>query len=295
MRAAAFTAPGVVEVIDLPAPSPGPGEVLIRVRAAGVQPIDRMVGDGYAPPGVPDVWPRVTGNEVAGIVEGGTGFAEGDEVIAFTRMKSHAEYAVIPAEQVLAKPKGMPWEVAGGFPAAIMTPHIALEELAVGEGTVLLIHAAAGGVGATGVQLARVRGATVIGTASEGNHAYLRSLGAIPVAYGPGLVERVRAVAPRGVDAVIDGAGGQAFLDSLELVEEPSRIVTLVEHVKGPEMGARVTPFKRSVSRLAEAAELYEQGRLDLEVRGAFPLTEAARAFALVASGHGRGKVVLLP
>ncbi|GAB3675027.1 NADP-dependent oxidoreductase [Actinocorallia lasiicapitis] len=298
MRAAAFTSPNVLELLDLPVPDPAPGEVRIRVRAAGVQPFDLAVGQGWLPPGVPDTWPRIPGNEVAGIVDalgdGVTGFAVGAEVLAFTRLNSYAEYTVIPADQIVPKPPKMPWDVAGAFPAAIMTPHIALEELNVGPGTRLLIHAAAGGVGATGVQLAIAKGATVIGTASPANHGYLRSVGALPVAYGPGLVERVLAISPTGVDAVIDGAGGQALLDSLRLVPTPSQIITLVEHEKAESLGVRVTPFKRSAARLAEAVALYESGHLDLPIRGTFPLAGAAAAQALVATGHGLGKTVIL-
>ncbi|GAA3214509.1 hypothetical protein GCM10010468_35350 [Actinocorallia longicatena] len=190
MRAAAFTSPGVVEIIELPVPEPGAGEVRIRVRTAGVQPVDLAVGGGYTMPGVPDVWPRVVGNEVAGTIDatgpGVTGFEPGDEVLAFSRLNCYQEYTLVPADQVMPKPKTMPWEIAGVFPAAIMTPHIALTELGVGPGMTVLIHAAAGGVGPAGVQLARAWGATVIGTASEANHDYLRSLGALPVAYGQG-------------------------------------------------------------------------------------------------------------
>ncbi|MGH3241533.1 MAG: NADP-dependent oxidoreductase, partial [Spirillospora sp.] len=200
MRVAGFTEPGgpeVLTILDVPEPEAGPGEVRVRVRTAGVQPFDLAVREGWSPPGTPEGFPRVPGNEFAGVVDqvgaGVTGVAPGDEVIGYCRLDAYAEYVVVPEEALTAKPASMPWDVAGGFPAAVMTPHIALEEMAVGAGDTLLVHAAAGAVGTVAVQLARIAGATVIGTASEGNHEYLRSLGVVPVAYGDGLEERIRA------------------------------------------------------------------------------------------------------
>ncbi|GAA0594107.1 NADP-dependent oxidoreductase [Actinomadura livida] len=302
MRVAGFDEPGgpeVLRVLDVPTPEPGPGEVRVRVRAAGVQPFDLAVREGWSPPGTPEGFPRVPGNEFAGTVDAageGVGTVRpGDEVLGFCRLNGYAEYVVVPAEAVAAKPPNMPWEVAGGFPAAVMTPHIALEEMAVGEGDTLLVHAAAGAVGTVAVQLARVAGATVIGTASPGNHEYLRSLGATPVVYGDGLEERVRALAPDGADAALDGAGGEALTASLDLVKDRGRIVTLVEHGRAAELGVRTTPpEKRSASRIAEAARLYGEGRLRIHVRAVFPLERAADAHREVATGHGRGKAVLL-
>ncbi|MEU8799312.1 NADP-dependent oxidoreductase [Spirillospora sp. NPDC048819] len=302
MRVAGFTEPGgpdVLRILDVPAPEAGTGEVRVRVVAAGVQPYDLAIREGWSPPGTPEGFPRVPGNEFAGVVDqvgaGVTDVEPGDEVMAFGRLNGYAEYVVVPAEALAAKPAGMPWDVAGGLPAAVMTPHIALEEMAVGPGDTLLVHAAAGAVGTVAVQLARIAGATVIGTAREANHDYLRSLGAIPVAYGDGLEERVRALAPDGVDAALDGAGGDALDVSLNLVKDRDRITTLVDHGRAAELGVRTTPpEKRSASRVAEAARYYEEGRLRIHVRGVFPLERAADAHREVATGHGRGKVVLL-
>ncbi|GIJ26787.1 hypothetical protein Vqi01_19490 [Micromonospora qiuiae] len=201
----------------------------MRVRAAGVQPFDCAVRAGWTPPGTPPGFPRIPGNEFAGVVdqigEGVTGIAVGTEVLGFDLLNAYAEHVVVPAGHVTAKPAGMPWEVAGGFSAAAQTAHIALRELNVGKGDTVLIHGAAGAVGTVAVQLAVQWGATVIGTAREVNHDYLRSLGAIPVAYGDGLLERVRAVAPDGVDAALDGAGGEALAVSLALVADAHRVV----------------------------------------------------------------------
>ncbi|MCG5215584.1 NADP-dependent oxidoreductase [Streptosporangium sp. KLBMP 9127] len=301
MKAVAFSTPGgpdVLELMELPTPYAGPGEVRVRVRAAGVQPYDLAIREGWTPPEIATGFPRIPGNEFAGVVdqvgEGVTGVSLGANVLGFTQLTAYAEYAVVPADQITAKPASMPWEVAGGFPASVMTPHIALEEMGVGAGDTVLIHAAAGGVGSVAVQLARAWGATVVGTASEANHDYLRSIGALPVTYGEGLVERVRAVAPDGVDAALDGAGGDALTASLELVKDPHRIITLVEHERAADLGVRTTPRKRSAARLAEVARLYEEGRLRVHVRATFPLSRAADAHRLVATGHGRGKTVLI-
>ncbi|TDD35052.1 NADP-dependent oxidoreductase [Actinomadura sp. KC06] len=300
MRVAGFSEPGgpdVLTILGVPTPEAGPREVRVRVRTAGVQPFDLAVREGWSPPGTPEGFPRVPGNEFAGVVDqvgdGVTVVGPGDEVIGNCRLNAYAEYVVVPAEVLAAKPASMPWDVAGGFPAAVMTPHIALEEMAVGQGDTLLVHAAAGAVGSVAVQLGRIAGATVIGTAGERNHEYLRSIGAIPVAYGDGLEERVRAAAPDGVDAALDGAGGDALAVSLALVKDKDRIITLVEHGRAAELGVRITPDKRSASRIAEAARFYDEGRLKIHVRGVFPLERAADAHREVATGHGRGKVVL--
>ncbi|TDD91099.1 NADP-dependent oxidoreductase [Actinomadura darangshiensis] len=300
MRVAGFEEPGgpdVLQILDVPAPEAGPGQVRVRVRTAGVQPFDLAVREGWSPPGTPEGFPRVPGNEFAGVVDqvgdGAAGVQAGDEVLGNCRLNAYAEYVVVPAEALAAKPASMPWDVAGGFPAAVMTPHIALEEMGVGPGGTLLVHAAAGAVGTVAVQLARIAGATVIGTASERNHDYLRSIGAIPVAYGDGLEERVRALAPDGADAALDGAGGHALDVSLNLVKDRDRIITLVDHGRAAGLGVRTTPDKRSASRVAEAARFYDEGRLRVHVRGVFPLGRAADAHREVATGHGRGKVVL--
>ncbi|MEV0424806.1 NADP-dependent oxidoreductase [Streptosporangium canum] len=299
MKAAAFSefgGPEVLRAMEIETPEAAEGQVRVRVRTAGVQPFDVAVRQGWMPAGVSGDLPRIPGNEFAGVVdqvgEGVRGVSVGDEVLGFNLLNSYAEYIVVPAENVTAKPANMPWEVAGGFTAGTQTAHIALRQLGVGEGDTVLVHAAAGSVGTAAVQLARLWGATVIGTAREENHDYLRSLGAIPVAYGEGLLERVRALAPGGVDMVLDGAGGEALDVSLRLVKG-DRIVTLVEHDKAEELGVQVTRGVRLASRLAELTELYSDGALTFHVRRTYPLDQAADAHREVEAGHGRGKVVL--
>lgn len=319
MKAAAFArhgGPEVLELMDLATPVAGPGQVRVRVRFAGVQPIDCAVRAGWAPPGVAPRLPTIPGNEFAGVVDqvgdrvdgaggidsvggidgvdgGGHGVAVGTEVLGFGQLGAYAEYLVVPAGQVTAKPAGMPWEVAGGFSGGAQTAHIALGELGVGKDDTVLVHAAAGAVGTVAVQLAVRAGATVIGTAGAANHDYLRALGAIPVAYGDGLVERVQALAPQGVDAALDGAGGDALTASLALVADRGRILTLVEHGRAGELGIRVTPHLRSAARLAELAELQARGALRVHVRQVVPLANAAEAHRELETRHGRGKVVL--
>src|SRR5690606_11989447 len=159
----------------------------------------------------------------------------------------------------------------------------------------VLIHAAAGGVGTVAVQLARLWGATVIGTASERNHAYLRSLGAIPVAYGPGLVERVREVAPQGVSAALDAIGGDALHASLELVKDPERIGTLVDFELADRLGVRKLRTDRRAGRLQELVDLVARGALRITISGEHPLAGAADARRAVERRHGRGKIVIVP
>ncbi|WP_433365343.1 NADP-dependent oxidoreductase [Streptosporangium sp. CA-115845] len=282
---------------ELPTPEAGEGQVRVRVRAAGVQPLDLAIREGWTPPGLDGELPRVPGNEFSGVVDqvgaGVAGVSAGAEVLGFTVLNAYAEYVVVPAENVTPKPANMPWEVAGGFTAGTQTAHIALRQLGVGEGDTLLVHAAAGAVGTAAVQLGRLWGATVIGTAREENHDYLRELGAIPVAYGAGLLERIRDLAPGGVDMVLDGAGGEAFDISLELVKG-ERLLTLVEHGRAAGLGAQRTRGERLASRLAELAALYAEGRFVFPVRRTYPLERAADAHREVGTRHGRGKVVLV-
>ncbi|OAA20848.1 Zn-dependent oxidoreductase, NADPH:quinone reductase [Frankia sp. EI5c] len=301
MKAAAFYAPGPPEalrLVELRRPEPAPGELRVRVRAAGVQPVDLAIREGRMPPAV-DASPLVPGNEFAGVVDElgpwVTGFAVGDEVLGFRVLGCYAEYVVVPADQVVRRPAGLPWEIAGGLSGAGQTAHTAVEVLRLTAGDTVLIHAAAGAVGTVAVQLARLAGATVIGTASPANHDYLRSLGAVPVSYGSGLVDRVRAVAPGGVDASLDAAGADGLRAAVELVGDRDRIATIVAFELAAQLGVRWLRSQRSAARLAALVDLYVRGRLRVQLRHAYPLERAADAHRDVGTGHGRGKVVLTP
>ncbi|MFJ2579660.1 NADP-dependent oxidoreductase [Kitasatospora aureofaciens] len=302
MKAVTVPEPGgpeVLRVAEVPTPAAGPGEVRVRVYAAGVQPVDLAIREGFRPPGAVIGSPLVLGNEFAGVVDqlgpGSYGWEVGDEVLGFQVLNSQAEFVTVDTSHLVAKPAGMPWEQAGSLSASGQTAHMALGLLKVGKGDTVLVHGASGGVGTVAVQLARAWGATVIGTASERNHAYLRELGTIPVAYGEGLVERVRAVAPQGVDAALDAAGRGALEASVELVADKDRIGTIVDYATAERLGLRQLRAERTAARLAELVELWETGGLRLEVAETFPLERAADAHRMVATGHVRGKVVLTP
>ncbi|MFJ3883263.1 NADP-dependent oxidoreductase [Streptomyces sp. NPDC090077] len=302
MKAAAinsFGGPEVVELLEVETPVAGPGQVRVKVKAAGIQASDCAVRTGWAPPGQTLAFPQKIGNEFAGVVdqvgEGAEGFEVGSEVLGWALLAAHAEYLVVPVDQIVAKPEDMPWEVAGVFSASGQTAHTALEKLKVGPGDTLLVHAAAGGVGTVAVQLARSYGAKVIGTASPRNHDYLRELGAEPVAYGEGLADRVRALAPEGVTAILDGAGGEALDVSVELLENRERIGTLVGFDRIEELGILPLFSQRSTDRLRALADLYEQGGLRIEIARTYPLEQAADAHREVETRHVRGKLVILP
>ncbi|MFD9499814.1 NADP-dependent oxidoreductase [Streptomyces sp. NPDC060035] len=281
----------------------GPGQIRVAVRAAGVNPVDYKIRNGWMEAAFPTPLPATPGSEFAGVVdetgEGVTGFAVGDEVLGRSATGAYAACALADADAVAAKPEGLGWEEAAALPVATATAARVLDELALTEGDTLLVHGAAGAVGSAGVQLAVSRGATVIGTASPANHDYLRVLGAIPVAYGDGLVGRVRAVAPQGVDAVFDAAGKGALADSVELRGGTAdRIVTIADAdaaAYGVAFSAGGGTRPGEGERLAEYAELAAVGGLRIPVAQTFALRDAARAQELSEAGHVRGKLVLLP
>jgi len=290
--------PEVLRVIDVPEPHAGAGEVRVRMRAAGVQPFDCAFRRGALQGFMPARFPQVLGNDFAGVVDevGAdiTVVAAGADVLGFCTLAAHAELVVVPADQVVARPSSMAWEVAGGLSASGQTAFNALRDLGVGRGDTLLVHAAAGGVGTIAVQLAREWGAEVVGTASERNHEYLRSLGAQPVTYGPALAERVRAVAPGGITVALDCIGGDAVPVSIELAGGPERVGTIADHGAVATYGVRRPGGERSAHHLGELVRLYTAGRLHVTIQATFPLAQAAEAHRQVETGHVRGKVVLI-
>ena len=293
-----FGGPEVLRLVEVPEPEPGPGEVRVRVRAAGVNAVDCKIRRGEFSGGRPAAPGSTLGNEFAGVVEltgaDVTGVSAGDEVLGFASAAAYTESLVVPADQLVAKPSGLSWEVAGALSAVGQTAYNSLQELKVAPGETLLVHAAAGGVGTMAVQLARLAGVTVIGTASEGNHAYLRSLGAIPVSYGDGLQQRVRELAPNGVDAALDCIGGAAIEVSVALVADRDRIGTIVDQRLAEKFGIRRLRGTRSAETLGRIAWQVAAGELVVPVWKAFPLAEAASAHREVETGHVRGKVVLV-
>jgi len=309
--ATAFGGPEVLSVADQPAGEPGPGQARIEVRAAGVNPFDAKVYSG-AFGADPAQLPIRLGSEAAGVVTavgpGAVGPAGritvGDEVIAFRAPGAYAAELVVPAEALIPKPAALDWAQAAGLMLTGATAWHALAATDVHEGDTVLIHGAAGGVGVMAVQLAAARGARVVGTASPVRHDFLRELGAIPVAYGAGLAERVRAAAPAGLDAALDLIGTDEAIDvSLALVADRARIATIAAFARGVEAGINVLGNGpgadpgtkiRSEARL-ELARLAEEGRLRVFVTQTFPLAEAAAAHRAIMSGHATGKIALIP
>ncbi|MBO1418164.1 NADP-dependent oxidoreductase [Streptomyces sp. FH025] len=304
-KAIAFTQYGgadVLRTIDIELPAPGPGQVRVAVRAVGVNPIDHKQRSGALAELFPVTFPAVPGFEVSGVVEavgaGVTGFAPGDEVFGALMGGGYAEQALVGADELAHKPATLSWEEAAALPTAAETSERALDVLGVRPGETLLVHGAAGGVGTVLLQFARARGITVIGTASEANHAHLRELGAIPVTYGEGLAERVRAAAPGGVDRVLDAAGQGGVLPlSIELTGSPDRVVTIADFAEAGKYGVRFTGGGEGEvyhqRAYAAALALHEAGTLRLPLHRVLPLAEAAEAQRISEHGHLRGKVVL--
>jgi NADPH:quinone reductase-like Zn-dependent oxidoreductase len=290
-----FGGPEVLEMVDLPDPHPGPGQVRIAVRAAGVNPSDWKKRKGL----LDGQLPQTLGHEAAGVVdELGDGVADvavGDRVFGFcAEGAAQAELAVLSDYAPI--PPSLDFAGAAALPAAIETATRALDQLGVGSGSTLLVNGASGSVGGAAVQLAVVRGARVIGTASPANHEYLRSLGAAPVAYGEGLAERVRALAPDGVDLALDVAGSGVLPELIALAGGPAHVVTVADFAGAREHGVRFSSGDagRAVYALAAIGQLIESGRFSLPVAQTFPLAEIAQAHRVSENGHVRGKLVLL-
>ncbi|MER7974719.1 NADP-dependent oxidoreductase [Streptomyces sp. NPDC096080] len=301
MKAIVFDTFGGTEVLheaEIETPRPGPGQVRVRIHAVGVNPVDGKIRSGVMEAIFPTTLPAVPGGEIAGTVdavgEGVDGLKVGDEVLGWSETGSYAEYAVADATVLARKPAALDWTRAAALPVASDGAERVLDLLDVKAGETLLIHGAAGALGTVAVQLAVARGARVIGTAGPANQEYLTSLGATALVYGDGLPERVRAVAPQGVDAVFDAAGKGALEDSITLRGSTDRIVTTADF-RARELGVVFAegPQRRSASRLAELARQAADGELVITVGTTFPLADAAEAQRSSDGGHGRGKLVL--
>jgi len=300
MRAVYISRPGgpdVLEVRTFASPEPGPGTLRVAVKAAGVQPLDLAIREGFRPQYAPDDLVPIPGNEFAGVVDGVGPDVDrwhvGDEVLGFTFLGCYAEQVVVDAGQVVAKPPSLSWEVAGGFTAGAQTAEMAWEEVQPGAADVVLVHGAAGNVGGYAVQLARMRGARVIGTARPEHHDYLRELGAEPIDYRGDVVAAVKAEAPDGIDVALDCAG-RGSLDLFEaVVHDLDRTRTIYEHEAGPPRGVATLSGARNAERLGRLVELAAAGLLRTLIRSTYALDRAADAHRELATGHGRGKIVL--
>jgi NADPH:quinone reductase-like Zn-dependent oxidoreductase len=292
--------PFVLEVVDREEPHAGPGQVRVRVRAAGLNPVDWKIASipqAAARYGI--TAPTGFGNDYAGEIDevgdGVTEFAVGDRVFGGARGRAVADHVVatVGTDALDRTPDGVPDDVAATLSVAGRTAAAVVASVRAGDGDTVLIGGAAGGVGVFAVQLAVAAGATVIGTASASNHAFLQGLGAIPVTYGDGLVDRVRAVAPDGVDAAIDLQGTDTALAALDLGVAPDRIATIA--AANPPGGAVATGgLDAAPGALADIARRIADGTIVVPIQEEFPIERIADAVAVQRDGHVRGKIVVI-
>jgi NADPH:quinone reductase-like Zn-dependent oxidoreductase len=292
----------VLKVVDVEGPVPGPGQLLVRVKAAGINPGEGKIREGLLHERWPATFPSGQGSDLAGVVEavgdGVEGFQAGDEVIGFTDDRSsQAELAVIDAENATRRPAGVPWEAAGALFVVGATASAAVGAVNLSDGDTVVVSGAAGGVGSLAVQLARRAGATVIGLASEHNHEWLRGHGVVPVTYGDGVAVRIREAAPDGVDAFVDTIGGGYVELALELGVAPDRIDTIADFSAPAKYGVKAegNAAGASAETLARLAALIDEGALEIPIAATYPLDQVREAYAELERNHTRGKIVLVP
>src|SRR6201997_3993260 len=294
----------VLEVCEVDRPVPSAGEVLVEVKAAGINPGEAKIRTGALHDMFPATFPSGQGSDLAGVVaavgSGGQGFEAGDEVLGFSEKRSsHAEFVVVPAEQLTAKPPQVSWEVAGSLFVAGTTAYAAVRSVGLKPGDVVAVAAAAGGVGTIAVQLARRAGATVLGIAGPANDAWLSDHGVIPVNYGDNLAERLRAASPSGrIDAFLDlFGGGYVELAVNGLGVAPARIDTIIDFPAVATFGVQAAGNADAASAavLTELAALVASGELELPIAGVFALDDVQNAYRTLKQQHTRGKLVLRP
>ncbi|ORW95413.1 NADPH:quinone reductase [Mycobacterium sp. IEC1808] len=292
----------VLYVADVDMPSPGPDEVVVEVRAAGINPGEAAIRSGAMHDMFPATFPSGEGSDLAGVVTavgpGVTAFSVGDEVLGFSfRRSSHATHTAVPVDQLIRKPPELSWEVAGSLYVAGVTAYAAVRAVDPKPGETVAVSAAAGGVGSLVVQLLVLRKAVVLGIAGPGNADWLRAHGVTPIEYGDGLADRLRAAAPGGIDAFIDLFGPDYVQLAVDLGVAPDRIETIISFQKAGEVGAKTegSVDASTPEVLAEMANLIATGTIDFEVAGSYPLDRVADAFEELEKRHTRGKIVLLP
>jgi len=303
----------VLEVRDVPRPVPGAGEVLVEVRAAGINPSEAVIRSGALHDRWPATFPSGQGSDLAGVVaelgSGVSGFAVGDDVIGFSNLRiedavrnarsSHAEYVTVPANQLTPRPAAVPWEVAGSLYMAGTTAYAAVRAVRLVPGDTVAIAGAAGGVGSIAVQLARRAGATVLGIAGPSNDAWLAAQGAVAVNYGDDLPTRLRAAAPSGrIDALLDFFGGGYVAMAVEDLTVPSeRVDTIADFDAVEQFGVQSAGGADAATAavVAELADLVARGELEVPIAGVFALDEVREAYRELEKRHTRGKLVLRP
>jgi NADPH2:quinone reductase len=292
----------VLHVTEVPMPRPAAGEVLVEVRAAGVNPGEAAIRSGVMREMFPASFPSGQGSDLAGVVtalgEGVTDFGLGDEVLGFSwQRSSHATHVVVPVTQLIPKPDALSWEVAGALYVVGCTAWAAVDAVAPKPGETVAVSAAAGGVGTVTVQLLAVRGAHVLGIASPANADWLTAHGARPVPYGDGLAEALTAAAPDGIDAFIDLFGPQYVQLAVDLGIPRDRIETIISFQKAQELGTRSAGSEGASTRevLTEMADHVAAGRIEIPVAATYPLDRVRDAYAELEQRHTRGKIVLIP
>ena len=292
----------VLHVTEVPMPSPAAGEVLVEVRAAGVNPGEAAIRSGVMRERFPATFPSGQGSDLAGVVtalgDGVTDFGLGDEVLGFSwQRSSHATHVVVPVTQLIPKPAALSWEVAGSLYVVGCTAWAAVDAVAPKPGETVAVSAAAGGVGTVTVQLLAVHGAHVLGIASPANADWLTAHDATPVPYGDGLAEALTAAAPDGIDAFIDLFGPGYVQLAVDLGIPRDRIETIISFQKAQELGTRSAGSEGASTRevLTEMADHVASGRIEIPVAATYPLDRVRDAYAELEQRHTRGKIVLIP
>jgi NADPH:quinone reductase-like Zn-dependent oxidoreductase len=292
----------VLYVTDIDMPTPGPGEVVVEVRAAGINPGEAGIRVGALQDIFPTTFPSGEGSDLAGVVTAAgpdvTEFSVGDEVLGFSfRRSSHATHTAVPVDQLIHKPAQLSWEVAGSLYVVGATAYAAVRAVAPQPGETVAVSAAAGGVGSLVVQLLVLREARVLGIAGPDNADWLRAHGVTPIAYGDGLAERLREAAPNGIDAFIDLFGPDYVQLAVDLGVAPERIDTIISFQKAGEVGAKFEGSETASTPevLSEIAELVATGAIDFDIAATYPLDRVADAFEELEKRHTHGKIVLLP
>jgi NADPH:quinone reductase-like Zn-dependent oxidoreductase len=292
----------VLGVVDVDRPAPGAGEVLVEVKAAGINPGESKIRTGSLHERWPATFPSGQGSDLAGVVAALGGhvdtFKVGDEVIGFThRRASQAEFVVVQASDLVRRPPNVSWEAAGALFIAGTTAYAAVRAVALEPGDTVVVAGAAGGVGSIAVQLAKRSDAIVIGLASERNHQWLRDHGVIPVSYGPGVADRIRDATQSRIDAFIDTVGGGYVELAIELAVPPNRIDTIADFEAGEKYGVKLEGAADAASAevLAELAQMIDDGELEVPIARVYPLDQVQDAYRELEQNHTRGKIVLRP